>query len=158
MRRHGATVFGVAWHILGHAVDAEDIVQEVFIEAQQLTSRQTVTKWGAFLRRLATFRSLDRLRRRKSLSAFDDSLVASAENDPEAIAIGNELEALLRESITKLPKQQAAVFCLRYFEDLSYEQIAHSLKISAAAVATALHKARNQLKSLLVDTKEDESR
>ncbi len=153
---HGATVFGVAWRILGHAGDAEDVVQEVFLEVQQSTNSKTVTKWASFLRRVATFRALDRLRQRKSTSPIDDSMVASGDHDPAAIAIGNELEAILRESITRLPKQQAAVFCLRYFEDLSHEQIAHSLNISAAAASTTLHKARCKLKTLLVDMKEDE--
>ncbi len=156
VRRHGATVFGVAWRILGHAVDAEDIVQEVFLEVQQSAASKAVKKWDPFLRRVATFRALDRLRRRKSTVPIDDVFAAAGDHDPQAIAIGNELEARLRESIAGLPKQQAAVFCLRYFEDLSYEQIARSLKISPAAVATALHKARSKLKTLLVDMKEDE--
>ncbi len=157
VRKHGAAVFGVAWRILGNEVDAEDIVQEVFLEAQQSNGSAAVKNWSAFLRRIATFRSLDRLRRRKPTVPIDESLAVGDEQGPEAVAIGNELETLLRDSITQLPKQQAAVFCLRYFEDLTYEQIARSLNISATAAATALNKARGKLKTLLADTEEDPS-
>ncbi len=156
VRDHGATVFGVAWRILGDAGDAEDIVQEVFLEVQQLDGSRAVKNWAPFLRRVATFRALDRLRRRKSTMPIDESQMSSGEDDPAAIAIGNELEAMLRASIGSLPQQQAAVFCLRYFEDLTYAQIASALKISSAAVATALNKARARLKTMLVDTREDE--
>lgn len=156
VRQHGADVFGVAWRILGHAVDAEDVVQEVFLEAQQLETAHQVRKWSSFLRRIATCRALDRLRRRKPALPIEDSLVAGNAPNPEAVAIGNELEELLRQAITELPEQQAAVFCLRYFEDSSYEQIAGSLNISAAAVSTALHKARTRLKTLLGESEEDQ--
>lgn len=156
VRDHGATVFGAAWRILGNAGDADDIVQEVFLEVQQLNGSQAVEKWAPFLRRVATFRALDRLRRQKATVPIDESRMASSADDPVANAIGNELEARLRASIAGLPKQQAAVFCLRYFEDLTYDQIASALQISSAAVATALNKARGRLKTMLVDSREDE--
>jgi len=158
VREHGAAIFGVAWRILGDAAEAEDIVQEVFLEVQQSGRSTAVRKWAPYLRRVAAFRALDRLRRRKSCLPIDDSLVAGTQHDPAEIAIGNELAARLRQSITQLPQQQAAAFCLRYFEDLTYEEIARSLNITSAGVATALHKARARLKTLLADMPEDPSR
>jgi RNA polymerase sigma-70 factor (ECF subfamily) len=62
----------------------------------------------------------------------------------------------LRQGIAQLPPREAAVFCLRYFEDLSYQQIAETLHITAGAAATALHKARAKLESLLSEVTKGE--
>ncbi len=152
IREHGSTVFGAAWRILGQTADADDVVQEVFLEAQQLSNGQTVRQWGGLLRRMATYRALDRLRRRRQTVSIDDVVPVGREHDPESIAIGHELETRLRDAITRLSEQEAAVFCLRCFEDLSYEQIADSLSISAQGVATALFKARTKLKQWLAES------
>ncbi|MEX2288572.1 MAG: sigma-70 family RNA polymerase sigma factor [Planctomycetaceae bacterium] len=151
VREHGRTVFGAAWRILGHAADAEDVVQEVFLEAQQLENSRPVDQWQSLLRRMATFRALDKLRRRKHSAPLDGLSVTAKEHAPEAIAVANELETRLRQAIAQLPSREAAVFCLRYFEESRYDEIARSLQISPAAAATALHKAREKLKTLLAD-------
>lgn len=155
VREHGRAVFGVAFRILGHAADAEDVVQEVFLEAQQQRKPQRIRDWSAFIKRLATFRAIDCLRRRRG----DQSLHGVSEPDradgPQQSAIGNELQHRLRHSLTLLPDQQATIFCLRYFEDLSYEQIASSLGISVSAVSTSLNKARARLRELLKEKGDD---
>jgi RNA polymerase sigma-70 factor (ECF subfamily) len=53
--------------------------------------------------------------------------------------------------VAQLPPREAAVFCLRYFEDLSYQDIASTLNIRLGAAATALHKARARLEGLLAE-------
>lgn len=147
----GPMVFGVTWRILGHAADAEDVVQEVFIEALRLQHSQAVKHWAPLLRRLATYRALDRLRQRRtavSLNLNGHALVAHSPG-PEEVAVGRELATRLRGAVGQLAKQEAEVFCLRYFEDLSYQAIAETLGVSPQAVATALHKARARLAVLL---------
>jgi RNA polymerase sigma-70 factor, ECF subfamily len=57
----------------------------------------------------------------------------------------------LRSGLTILAPQESQVFCLRYFEDLSYDEIAQTLMITTNAVGLALHKARNKLSILLED-------
>lgn len=154
----GPMVFGVTWRILGHAADAEDVVQEVFIEALRLRQSRGVKHWAALLRRLATYRALDRLRQRRtsvSLNPNGLSLVAHTPG-PEAVAVGRELATRLRGAVTRLPRQEAEVFCLRYFEDLSYQEIAETLNVSPQAVATALHRARAKLETLLEDAVQGE--
>ena len=148
VRAHGAAVFGTAWRILGHAADTEEVVQEVFLEAYRLRQTQRVKNWAGLLRRLAACRALDRLRQRKPFLPLDESLPESAPG-PEAAAIERELAERLREVIAQLPPREGTVFCLRYFEDLSYQQIADALDISSGAVAVALLKARAKLEALL---------
>ena len=143
-------VFGTAWRILGHAADAEDVVQEVFLEAYRgLNSTGPIRHWGGLLRRMAACRALDRLRQRRGTQALEGLSLPSREENPEQAAVGKELAQSLRRAISQLPEREAEVFCLRYFEDLSYQEIADALHISSGAVGVALHKARAKLEALL---------
>ncbi len=150
VREHGPMVFGTAWRILGHAADTEDVVQEVFLEAYRLRADGSVRHWGGLLRRLAACRALDRLRQRKATQPLDGLPLASPGAGPEEAAIGNELARRLRDAVGHLPRREAAVFCLRCFDDLSYQEIADTLHITTGAVAVALHKARGRLEALLL--------
>jgi RNA polymerase sigma-70 factor (ECF subfamily) len=156
VREHGAAVFGTAWRILGHAADTEDVVQEVFLEAHRLRQAQRVKHWGGLLRRLAACRALDRLRRRRPFVSLTDINLEAPDPGPEEAAMGRELAERLREAIAQLPPREAEVFCLRYFDELSYQQIAATLDISGGAVAVALHKARAKLETLLSEVLQGE--
>jgi RNA polymerase sigma-70 factor (ECF subfamily) len=149
VREHGPMVYTTAWHILGQAADAEDVVQDVFMEVQRIRVR--VRCWPALLRRLTTFRALDRLRQRKSTVSLDSLCLFSPNGDPESQAIGRELVDRLRQAIAQLPQREGTVFCMRYFDELSYDQIAENLAVSRGAVAAALHKARAKLENLLAE-------
>jgi RNA polymerase sigma-70 factor (ECF subfamily) len=151
VRTHGPTVFGLAWRILGHAADAEDVVQDVFLQAHQLQRTQRVRCWPAFLRRLTACRALDRLRTRRTTLPLDGLALYSPEQEPDAVLLGRELAERLRDSLAQLPPREASVFCLRYFEELSYQQIAEALQIQVGAVSAALHKARGRLETLLLE-------
>jgi RNA polymerase sigma-70 factor (ECF subfamily) len=70
--------------------------------------------------------------------------------------VERELADRLRQAITQLPDREAAVFCLRYFDDLSYQDIAETLHIQTGAVASALHKARLKLETFLLETVQGE--
>jgi RNA polymerase sigma-70 factor, ECF subfamily len=155
VREHGRVVFATAWRILGHAADTEDVVQEVFLQAHQMEQTQQVRCWEALLRRLAACRALDRLRQRRTTVPLDGLTLPCRNEGPEAVAIERELATRLRLALVNLPRREATVFCLRYFDDLSYEQIADTLQISVGAVATALHKARTRLESLLLATSQE---
>ena len=156
VREHGPMVFGTAWRVLGHAADTEDVVQEVFLEAHRLRQTQPVRHWAGLLRRLATYRALDRLRQRKTTLPLDGLSLLSSGDGPEAEAIGRELAERLRQAVAQLPEREGTVFCFRYFEDLTYHQIADILDISSGAVATALHKARARLEDLLTEVNQGE--
>jgi RNA polymerase sigma-70 factor (ECF subfamily) len=150
VRDYGPMVFGTAWRILGHAADTEDVVQEVFLQVHQLQRTRPVRHWGGLLRRLAACRALDRLRQRKPTAPLDGLSLTDGAPDPEASLLQQELSDRLRQALAQLPGREAEVFCLRYFDDLSYQQIADALSIRVGAVAAALHKARTRLEALLM--------
>ena len=145
IEQHGPLVVSISWRILGHAADVEDNVQQVFLDAYQLHESQEIQHWRGLLRRLATCGALARLRRRRAGASLDaDSNVARGAS-PEQYAIGRELEQQLRDAIAELPEREAAVFSLRFFEDLGLGEIAETLSITYAAAGTALSRARARL-------------
>jgi RNA polymerase sigma-70 factor (ECF subfamily) len=154
VREHWAAIFGIAWRVLGHAQDAEDVVQEVFAQASRRSNGRPIVSWAALLRRMATCRAMDALRRRRITTPLDRVELAIAKDDPPAIAARRELEARLRAALAELPPRDAEVFCLRYFEELSYREIAETLGISATAASTALYQARLRLEELLTEPEE----
>lgn len=147
---HAPDVFRIAWRILGQAEDAEDVTQEVFLEVHTVRHVDPVRNWTAFLKRIAVCRALDRLRQRKVTLEVTEFL-AHDRSGPEAEVIGRELEIRLREAICQLSDREAEVFSLRYFDQLTHQQIAEALDTTTNAVATALHKARQKLESLLTE-------
>jgi RNA polymerase sigma-70 factor (ECF subfamily) len=130
---HGPMAFDTAWRLLGHAADAEDVVQEALLDAFELHSRRAVRNWGGLLRHLASRRAIDRLRQRRHTQALAVDPATRPSDQPESAAIDRE----------------AGVFSLRYFGEMSNPQIAEELGISLDAVGVALHKARTRLKQLL---------
>jgi RNA polymerase sigma-70 factor (ECF subfamily) len=151
VREQGPLVYRTAWRILGHAADTEDVVQEVFLQVHQYVQSRPVRHWSGLLRRLAACRALDRLRQRRSTRSLDGLDVPCGCETPEEAAVGRELAERLRHALAELPPREAEVFCLRYFDELSYQEIADTLTISGGAVAVALHKARAKLETLLLE-------
>ncbi len=84
VREHGSMVYGTAWRILGNAADAEDVVQDVFLQIHQLQQSHPVRYWVALLRRLASCRALDRLRQRRKTMPLDGLQLAAAIDAPDA--------------------------------------------------------------------------
>lgn len=145
VREHGPLAYRVAWRILGHNQDCEDVLQDAFIEAYQFFVAGKIHHPKAFLCRLVTFRALDALRRRKTHLELDATRLIDCSVGPTEQAIQREEDLRLRSMVADLPSRQAAVFCLSYFEGFSAEEIALSLEITTNAVGLALHKARSKL-------------
>ena len=163
VEQYGQVVWRTAWRLLGNEADASDCFQETFVSAVELSRRETVVNWPALLKRLATVRGLDLLRRRMSHRDRHDDSVDHASlpdhiADPLQQAEAGELAERLREAIGKLPRRQAAVFCLRCLDELSYEEIGQELGITANAAGVLLHKARNTLRRRLAPASCDPAR
>jgi RNA polymerase sigma-70 factor, ECF subfamily len=148
---YGPMMVRLVRRILGPGPDAEDVVQEVFLEAFHVQQKQEVDNWAGLLCKVAAWRALDQLRRRRP----SEPLLAAERTDtaggPHETAVARELAQRLREAIGQLPDGQATAFSLRYFDGLSYDQIAQVLGIRSSAVGMALHKARAKLRTLLND-------
>ena len=151
-------VAGICWRILGHQADAEDAVQETFLKALELAEREPVRNWPGLLRRLATTSALARLRGRRHSVNAEETELRSREQTPEESLERKELHARLRDAIAKLPPRDAEVFCLRYLESLSHEDIVQTLDIPYASVTSAIYRARKRLEAEFADLKIEDRR
>jgi RNA polymerase sigma-70 factor (ECF subfamily) len=136
-------VFRTAYRITGNAADAEDVLQTIFLRIlRQPTSGAALTQEESYLRRAAVNASLDVIRQRQASRSVALN-EAAAQTEPAKADTG--IEDCLRRALRTLSERSAEIFALRYFEDLSNQQIAGALDISSVLVAVSLHRTRRQL-------------
>lgn len=149
---HAERVLRIALRVLGRLADAEEVSQEVFKECFQVAAAQGMHDPTALAVRLATVRSLDRLRRNRTRPVAAElrngDLVTVIGPTDEAQA--DELAEWLRGAVARLPPRQAEVFSLVAMEQVTREEAAALLGISPDSVSTALFKARKELRAQLV--------
>ena len=150
--RHGGIVWQTAWRLLRNEAEAADCYQDTFLAAIQIANREPVLNWPAMLRCLATNNALTRLRQRHEIhpaSVAELMTLSAGSSDPHTDLEAAELREQLDQSLAALPAQQAEVFCLRFFSEMSYDEIARELGISRSAVGVLLHRARSRIGSSL---------
>ena len=149
---HHKQVFQAAYRITGNAMDAEDVMQTVFVRLLRRKSGPSLSDSpSGYLHRAAINAALDVLRSRKSAraTALDDvePVLAEAETkSPERQEGDRRIRNRVRQALTKLNPKTAEVFALRYFEGYGNNEIARMLGTSRSTVAVMLHRARNRLR------------
>lgn len=131
----------------------EDCVQDVFVvlwTRHAFLGDTTSVKFYLYKAlRTHLFREEKKIKRH---TEFDPEALmeAGSEPDPEAQFIGHETaqdrEAYLRDAIARLPKRQQEALFLRYYENLSHEQISALLDINPQSVANLLHRGLTRLR------------
>lgn len=158
---HQDRVFNTALGIVQNAADAEDVAQEVFIQAyRSIGSFKGESKLSTWLYRIATTRSLDLLRSKKSKKRhgflqrlFNDQ--GELQYDPPdfhhpGVALEQkENAAKLFKAIAKLPENQKAAFTLHKLEGISYQEISEVLQTTISSVEMLMYRAKQNLKKML---------
>ena len=152
--KFGPPVWATAYRLLGNHADASDCFQETFLSALEIAKREKIRNFPALLTRICTTRAIDQLRHRirinqRHIPDPDMDAIADTERHPGARIGVEKLSAQLQDAIAQLPQQEAQVFCLRHFNDMSYKQIAKQLGIRLSKTGVLLHRARKRLRDLL---------
>jgi len=149
MRMHHRMLYRTAHAILRDDAEAEDAVQETFLQAlRALGTFRGESKLSTWLVRIAANEALMRRRRNTKAAARVDvepDDLASGEVDPESTAHCGEMRQLLEARIGALPEGYRAVFMMRAIEELSVEETAAALGIPEVTVRTRYFRARNLL-------------
>ncbi len=156
-REHNDRVFRAAYRITGSVVDAEDVLQTVFLRLSRRTEGINLDPSPAsYLHRAAINASLDLMRQRArtdsiSLDDVAPVLAANPRLNPELQSWNSELRACLRRAISKLGEKSAEMFVLKYYEGYDNTEIAKLMGTSAMVVGVLLHRARTRVKKEVGD-------
>ena len=145
------------WYVrryVGCQEDADDLIQEIFVKVwAALPSFRGEARLFTWIYRIATNEALNFLRRQRVRAALNfKSLDAEVERriDEDPYFNGGEAERRLIKALQKLPQKQIIVFSMRYFEDMSYEEISEVTGTSTGALKASYHIAYEKLKKELV--------
>ena len=154
-RQYGAQIFRFCRRTLPTREDAEDATMEIFLKVREKLGQYDANRpFGAWLYRVAANHCLDLLRRRR---VRQDLETGEVENLPLEHPDPSQLEQVVRESsnqkvraaLQKLPARSRMALVLRYYSDLSYDEIAEALGVKRAFVGVVLLRARHQLREAL---------
>jgi RNA polymerase sigma-70 factor, ECF subfamily len=125
-RRYSGAVYSVALRVLHDSAQAEDVLQEVFLQLWRhpVTFVQQRGSLGAWLVVVARNRAIDLLRRRKLTDPVEEVALASSLNVADE-AERNTTMQKVRQAIAGLPDEQRKALELAYFEGLSHAEIAN---------------------------------
>jgi RNA polymerase sigma-70 factor (ECF subfamily) len=149
-RQHHELVFRAAHRVTGSAVDAEDVLQTVFLRLVKSQGSWDISQNpAAYLARAAINAALDLVRKRGRVVGLDDLNQEPRESgarNPEAQQGDRELQKLIRQAVSRLGATAAEMFVLRYYEGHDNREIARIMGTSQMVVGVVLHRARTKLR------------
>lgn len=150
-RRYSGPVYSVALRVLHDTGQAEDVLQEVFLQLWRNPEAFVKDRGslGAWLVVVARNRAIDLLRRRKPSDSVDDVVLASSINVADE-AVQNVMMEKVRRALAELPPEQRKSLELAYFEGLSHTEIASRTGDPLGTVKTRIRQALITLRKAFV--------
>jgi RNA polymerase sigma-70 factor (ECF subfamily) len=152
-------VFNLAYRMLGNADEAEQAAQEAFVRAwMHLASYNPSHKFSTWLLSITSNYCVDQLRRRRAqLLSIDGplpahpALMSQREHGPEAQVAEGERQETVQTLLQTLPADYRQAVVLRYWYDMSYDEIATVMETTVSAIKSRLFRARRQLAETGID-------
>jgi RNA polymerase sigma-70 factor, ECF subfamily len=149
VRQHQASVFSIAYRMLGRRDAAEDLAQDVFLQLyRRLDSIETLQHLGFWLRRVAANLAIDWLRRPAH------SATQALDTEAELAAPEVECDPLMTRALARLLGELApaarAVMVLRYQEDLEVAEIATALDMPVNTVKSHIKRSLTALRGKMI--------
>jgi RNA polymerase sigma-70 factor (ECF subfamily) len=155
-RRYVRRVFGLCRYMLDSRESAEDATSEVFLKLQRsIESYDGSIPFPRWLLRVAGNQCIDGLRRRgrRVIVEVEDGAAvieaASPEPSPLGAVISTQERAQVRDTIARLPENYRVPLVLRYYSELSYDEIAQKLDLERNHVAALIFRAKQELRRRL---------
>ncbi|NCC73171.1 MAG: sigma-70 family RNA polymerase sigma factor [Sphingobacteriia bacterium] len=147
--KYQSAVFKLLINMLHNFSTAEELTQDVFVKAyEHLGKFNFNSRFFSWLYRIAINDAISYNQKKKNWST-EQYIPESPEKSAEEIIIADEKQQVLNHCIHQLTEKNKAVIILKYYEHLSYEEIAEVLSINEEKVKSRLFEARKALKNLL---------
>src|SRR5499427_3192699 len=157
-RRYVRRVFGLCRCMLNSRESAEDATSEVFLKLQRsIESYDSSIPFPRWLLRVAGNHCIDALRHQRRgrqviVEVEDEATVIdapSAQPSPLGAVMSKEERAQVRDAVASLPDKYRLPLTLRYYSELSYDEIAEQLDLQRNHVAALIFRAKQQLRRKL---------
>lgn len=136
--------------------DANDVIQNTFIKVfKSIHKFEGKSKLYTWLYRIATNESITFLnkKKKKSTSSMDDEESGLANQlKADAFFDGDEAQIRLQQAISELPEKQKEVFNLRYFNEMTYQEMSELIGTSVGALKASYHHAVKKIESHFRET------
>jgi RNA polymerase sigma factor (sigma-70 family) len=146
-------ILSMAYQMTGSAADMDDIAQETFLHAfQNLKSFRGDASFKTWLVRITMNLSSNYRRSQKASrteNITEECMPVSHDEGQDYSMIQFEQQSQVRKAVAALPEHYRIVVVLRDFQDLSYQEITHTLGIPMGTVMSRLAKARDLLRNCL---------
>lgn len=162
LKKYRRPVYHLVLKMVRNQEDAEDLTIEAFSKAfKNLPKFNPEYTFSTWLFRIATNNCIDFIRKKKlNTTSIDTTFQDDGGDDmrmeikdkdlnPQESAIRDQKIALIRAIVTKLPMKYQVLVKLRYFDELSYEEIAGEIDAPLGTVKAQLHRARELLYDLV---------
>ncbi|MEP0829248.1 MAG: RNA polymerase sigma factor [bacterium] len=149
VRNNRDKMFALIYRMTGDRETALDLMQDTFFTAYKELSRfRQEANFSSWLYRVASNKTLNYLKRRKILSFLPLARLQGSEPtvEMESSIENTEVSAALLKRVDELPAKQKLIFNLRYYQELSFVEIARILKKSESTVKTNYQKAIEKLR------------
>jgi RNA polymerase sigma-70 factor (ECF subfamily) len=154
--RYRLILFGVLMRILNNRAEAEDVLQEVFLQVWRRAADFDANRGKPFtwLVTLARSRGIDRLRALASRERVVTTVTGTGEvaedvSDAASDAIRSEQRGVVNSALSQLPEEQKRPLMLAYFEGLTQSEIAAQLGAPLGTVKTRMRSGMMRLRELL---------
>ena len=157
VRKHQRFVYAVAMRQLNNTDDARDAAQETFIKAltnlEKFRQDSSISTW-LYRITVNTCSSMRKKRRLLSFFAFGEGegerdVAHVGATSPEQATITSDFERFFTTVLAALPPKQRETFCLKYYDDLSYEEISEMIGTSVGALKANYHWAVKKIAAAL---------
>ena len=156
--RYREKVYWVARRMMGNHEDADDIVQEVFLRVyESLNKFRAESGFYTWLYRITVNVSLNAIRKKrvKDFIKFEEiaETLVSEEDRTDSRILRQEYETTLEKAIQRLPPKQKLVFIMKYYDEISFDEMAKMLNRSVGGLKAnyfhALQKIQKYVRSEL---------
>jgi RNA polymerase sigma-70 factor (ECF subfamily) len=144
----------VAYRIVQHRDDAEDIVQGAFLklwERPELWDHRKRTKFSTWFYTVVTNLCLDHAKRKRPLPLPEDIEIVDGKPDQEDLLEHRQRGALVDGVIQALPQRQQLALTLCFYEGLSNQEAADVIGVNLKALQSLIMRAKTTLKERLKD-------
>jgi len=136
----------------GNGGDTDDLIQEIFVKAYlNLGSYDPRYAFGQWIYTIARNTFIDYVRKRRDNLSIDNARgeyihpPVSSVPTPEESIINTQRRGQIEENLRKMPAKYQRLIELRFFKEMSYEEIAEQLALPLGTVKTQIHRARARL-------------